>query len=534
MQALLETVLQEIRGVWRFRRYALVTAWLVCLLGWFAVYAIPDRFEARARVNVDTKTSMQPLLQGLAVEHDVPSQLNIVRQALVGSSSLAAVASKVGLDSTAQTPAARQQLITSLASRVEIALEPPATRDPRIPNTFYRITFRDENRQTALAVVDALLNSFVETTMGSERSGTQKAQRFFQDQLADYNQRLAEAEGRLAEFKKKNMGLVPGEQGDYFQRLQNERAELTRIESALAVASSKRLELERQLRGETPFVPGEGSSSVRSTAGGAGAQDTASRIQETQARLDDLLLRFTDRHPDVVATRETLQQLRERQRDELAALKRGDAGVASVSGAGSNPVYQNIQLQLNQTDVEIAALRGQIADHRRVEAELRRFADTAPEVEAEYARLTRDYDVTKTQYNNMLERLERARVSEDAEETGVIRFDIVDPPSVGTSPIFPNRPLFLIAVLFGGVVVGIAVAWLMHQLKPVFSSARSITDLTGLPVLGSVSRTWLEKQQIAMRRGLLRYSAASALLLIVFVVVVAVQRPASQLLRDLL
>lgn len=536
MHDLIQKVLSELQGAWRFRRYALGVAWGVCLLGWLVVYALPEKYESRARVNVDTRTALRPLLQGIAVDQDVESQLNMVRQALLGRTSLEKVARQVGLDVTATTPAERDALLTDLGSRLTIALEPPAVRDPRIPNTFYRITYTDNNRQTALKVVDVLLNSFVEDTMGGERSGTASAQRFLREQLTELDRRLAEAESRLAEFKKKNVGLVPGSQGDYFQRLQTEIQEVKRLQAAIGVGNTRRSELQRQLRGEIPFVASTAATAGQRPAGQSqgGPQDTSSRIQETQARLDDMLLRFTDRHPDVIATRETLQQLKERQKQEIEALKRGDPGAAALSGASSNPVYQNIQLQLNQADVELAVLRGQLSDHMRNEADLRKLASTVPEVEAEYTRLTRDYDVTKTQYNSLLERLERAKLSGDAEQTGVVRFDIVDPPTASFKPVFPNRPLFIAAVLLLGIGAGCGVAYLMHQIKPVFANSRVLAEMTGLPVLGTVTRTWIERQQAAMKAGLLRYSAVSVLLFVAFVVALVVQKPASELMRQLL
>jgi polysaccharide chain length determinant protein (PEP-CTERM system associated) len=387
-------------------------------------------------------------------------------------------------------------------------------------------------------VVDVLLNSFVEDTMGSDRSGTASAQRFLRDQLSDYGRRLAESEAQLAAFKQKNVGLVPGDDGGYFERLTTEMQEVKRLQGALAVAQSRRVELQRQLRGETPFVPPAGGiagGSRNAQGGGAnGPQDTAGRIQETQARLDDLLLRFTERHPDVIATKETLESLRVRQQEELAALRRGDPGAAARANASSNPVYQSIQTQLHEADVEIAGLRSQLGDRQRNEAELRRLVDTAPEVEAEYARLTRDYTVTRTQYDALLERLERARLSGDAEQTGVVKFNIVDPPSAGFSPILPNRPLFLFAVLVVGVGAGCGVAYLMHMLRPVFATSSSLADLTGLPVLGTVTRSWVEKYRAQLRNGLIRYSIASALLFVVFIGVVAVQQPGSRLLRQML
>ena len=528
MKELLDKIKADLYGAWRFRRYALVTAWIVCMLGWFIVLALPDTFEARARVNVDTRTALQNVLEGQVIRQDFESQLNLIRQSLLGRANLERVAEQVGINLTAMPAAQRDAVLSSLSERIEIALEPPAIRDPRIPNTLYRITIRDDNRDMALKVVDVLLNSFVEGTMRSDRTGTATAERFLREQLADYGKRLADAEAELAEFKKKNVGLVPGGQGDYFQRLTGHIQVAEDLEAQLVVATSRRDELQRQLRGESPFVPrGDSASSSDSSN-----QDTAGRIQETQQRLDDLLLRFTEKHPDVIAARETLEQLRERQKLELDAMRRGDAGAAAVARAQSNPVRQSIQLQLNQVEVEVAALRTQIADRRRHEADLRRLVDTVPEVEAEYARLTRDYDVTRTQYNALLEKLEKARISGDADKTGTVKFNIVDPPSAAFKPIFPNRPLFLIGVLFLGLAGGGGVAYLMHLLKPVFSSSASLVEITGLPVLGTVTRGWLDRDRAALRAGLKRYFVASGALVAIFCVALFIQQPASRALHQ--
>lgn len=531
MKELVDKSMGEIKGAWRFRRYALVTAWIVCLTGWFVVLALPDTFEARARVNVDTRTALNQVLSGQVIQQDFESQLNLIRQALLGRSNLEYVANQVGIDMTAMTPAQRDGVLSSLSGRIEIALEPAATRNPNIPNTLYRIAVHDSSRVQALKIVDVLLNSFVEGSMRSDRTGTATAMKFLREQIAEYGKRLADAEASLADFKKKNVGLVPGDQGDYFQRLTTQINAGEELQAQLTVATSRKAELQRQLRGESPFVPLDGSAA---RTGGASSNDTASRIQEAQTRLDDLLLRFTDKHPDVVATRETIEQLRARQQEELAALKRGDAGAAAVARAQANPVHQSIQLQLNQVEVEIAALRSQLAERKQNEASLRRVIDTVPEVEAEYSRLMRDYDVTKTQYNALLERLEKARISGDAEQTGTVKFNIVDPPSAGFNPIFPNRPLFLIMVLFAGLGIGAAVAYLMNLLKPVFADSSSLADATGLPVIGTIMHGWLEREHASLRAGLMRYVAAAALLLVLFGVTLIIQQPAARMLHQLI
>ena len=148
MQDILNKILDELRGAWRFRWIAIAVAWTVSVLGWAVVYALPDLYESNARVYVDTRTALRPLLQGVAVDQDVESQLVMVRQALLGRPNLERVAREADLFVRAATPEERQGLIDGMARSIQIALEPPAVRDERIPNTFYRISYRDtEPRQ---------------------------------------------------------------------------------------------------------------------------------------------------------------------------------------------------------------------------------------------------------------------------------------------------------------------------------------------------------------------------------------------------
>lgn len=531
MDAMLQMVLQELRGAWRFRRYALGAAWAVCLAGWAFVFTIPESYEARARVFVDTRTALKPLLQGLAVDQDVDSQLNMVRQALLSRPNLQTVARETDLDLQVTTPAEREALIDDLTRRITITMEPK--RDETQTDALYNITYTNTARDKAVEVVSTLLNSFVEDTLGGKRSGAESAQQFLREQLASYETRLAEAESRLADFKKQNVGLVPGEQGDYFQRLQTEMQEVRRVEAALAVATSRRAELDRQLRGEIPFVQGNDSGSNRTALSQSGS-DTTTRIRETQARLDDLLLRFTDRHPEVIAAKENLAELDRRRSEELAALKRGDASAAALSGAGANPVYQSIQLALNQADSEIAALRGELNLHQRTVNEFRSVVDTVPEVEAQFARLNRDYDVTKAQYNALLDRLEKSRISEDAEETGSVKFEVIEPPSAKLQPVSPKRPLLLAGVLLAGLGVGGAIAYLLNQLRPVFMDGDTLEGMTGLPVLGVVSMTWMDRQRAELRTGYLRYAGVVVLLFLAFGLVVALHSQAARLVSRVL
>ena len=546
MNHVVEEIVDHLKGGWRFRRVAVAAAWLIAVVGWTGVLVSPNSYQAQAKVYVDTSTALRPLLQGIAVDQDIESQLNLVRETLLGRPQLERVARDADLDLKVKNADDRDAMITHFREQISIDAAAPGGKSEtrRTTDSIYTITYRDRNRDKALTVVRSLLNSLVEDTLGGKRSGSDTAQKFLRDQIADYEKRLGASEESLAEFKKRNVGLVPGPgaQGDYFSRLQGEIAATRKSQTALDVALRRRQELEKQARTGTQFLPGAslpGSSRRAGSDTGArnssidGGNDTGSRIVAAQAHLDDLLLRFTEKHPEVIAARETLEELKARQIAQLEAVRRGDPGAAANLGLASNPVYQNIQTQLNQADVDIAAVRGELAEHERAEADLKRVANTAPEVEAEFARLTRDYDVTKAQYNSLLDRLEKAKLSDDAQQTGIVRFEIIDPPTSPLEPVAPKRPLLMTIVLLIALGGAIGIAMLLSQLRPVFTNTRALTELTGLPVLGSVTMTWPDRARAELRRGVLLVAGGSGALIALFAIVVMLHEPGARLLHQM-
>ena len=525
MNPAIEYLLDEMRSAWRFRWQALGLAAVLALLGWTIVFALPDKYQATARVFVDTRTALKPVLQSLAVDQDVTGQLNYVRQSLLAGPQLQRIAEQSGvLPPGGVDPVEQEKLLARMTASVLLTVRGAGgnEEDRNSGGTIYNITYRDGDRSRALKVVSTLVTTFVDETLGGKRAGSENAQKFLETQLLDYEQRLKLAEGRLAEFKKKNIGLMPTEQGGYFAQLQTELDASHRSETDLSIAESRRAELAKQLRGEAAVT------SSAAPAGGSGngmaAGDSVSRIREAQAKLDDLLLRFTDRHPDVIAAQTALDELKRRRASEIDSLRQGDPAAIAASGAASNPVYQSIQLALNQADVELASLRGQLGQHRAKVAELQRRLDTAPRVEADYAQLNRDYDVNKAQYSALLATFERARIGEKADNAGSVRFEIVQPPTVGATPVWPLRGLLLAGVLVAALAAGGAFAYWQHRVRPVVSSISSLVGLISVPVLGVVTGAFPEQTQSEQRRRTLRYAGALGGLLLALGVALVMSR----------
>ena len=523
MNAALEFIVEQLRGVWRFRWTAMLVAWVVCLLGWLIVLVMPDTYSAWARVFVDTRTRLNQVTQGIGVDSNFASEVEAVRQALLGAPQLDKVARAAILSYADASAASKGAIIDGLRARLIVEANGERGQAPDL----YVITYTDHDPHTTRRVVEELLRLFMANAVGGTAMSSETAQQFLTQQIGEYDKKLQAAESKLADFKRHNAGLVPGATGgDYFTRLHGDADTLSKEQLDLQVAEQKRDELRRQLSSEQPL-------SGAGIAGAGGATDTGSMIREAQGRLDELLLRYTEKHPDVLAARRNLDDLRKRQAGELAAVRRGDQAAIASTGLAANPVYQGIRLQLSQADVEVAALRRQVSDQQARIEETRKMINVAPEVEAEYARLNRDYDVTRGQYQALVERLNRARLSDKADATGVTRFEIVDPPSGGGQPVAPDRIRLILTVLLGGLAAGFGTAYFMHQLRPVFTSTRQLTELTQLPVLGSVSMTWLERHKAEGRRAAWAYSAAAGVLILLALITLATQGVASRFLHGL-
>jgi polysaccharide chain length determinant protein (PEP-CTERM system associated) len=527
MTPALEQAFEELRSAWRFRWIAVATAFVLAVMGWIVVFALPDRYEAYARVFVDTRTALKPVLQGLSMDQDVDAQINYVRQSLLAGPQLEKTAIDSGvLPASITDERQRARILGDLSDRITFTVTGAGNQgeDRSTAGTIYGIHYLDSSRARSLRVVTTLLNTFVDETLGGKREGSENAQKFLETQIKDYEQRLSMAEDSLAAFKKQHVGLMPSEQGGYFAQLQKDVDESKKTETSLSIAMSRRDELAKQLHGDAAISAAGSSAAVVGTQGVTNGGDTLSRIQETQAKLDELLLKFTDKHPDVIAASATLEELKARRATEMQNLRRGDASAVAESGAANNPVYQSIQLELNKADVEIAALRRELSQHQSTVAELRRRLDSAPQVEAEYQQLNRDYDVNKAQYTALLGTYQKARLGEQADNAGSVRFEIVVPPTAPVAPVWPLRTWLLAGIWVAALTAGAGAAYGLQRLRPVVSSLRALKELASFPVLGAVGIAFPSQQRVLFRRNLWRFSAAALVLVAAFGVALALSR----------
>lgn len=511
MHGLITEFLHYIQNATRYKWVSLAVAWVICLGGWVFVSQMPDVYTATTRVHVDTRSILRPLLQGLAIQPDVSSQIKLMTRLIFSRPNIEKIARMTDLDLGVKDEKAMEKLVKEVQDALKIEGG---------ENNLFTIGYTNPDPKTAKKVDQAVLTLFVEQSLGQTREDSDSAQKFLEQQIKEHEVRLQSAEQAREEYKRSNYALMSGTSGnnDLYTQL-NQLASLQE-EAKLKVQEGiqRRDQIQRQLENEEPMI-----ESAESGGTITASTPTEERIQNLKSKLDDLLLRYTDKHPQVVTLKKSIADLEKQKKAENVA-----AGIPENSATGvskeSNPVYQQLKILYGEAEANLASLEAREKAYQSKMEMLKQQMDERLKIETQLAGLNRDYDTVKTNYNQLLAKRETARMSGNMEQTtDAVKFRIVDPPQVPTKPSAPNRILLSSLVLLGSLIVGIGLAILISLLRPSFGTIQGLRDSTGLAVLGSISMNWIPEIRRRKRSEFMRFMVAVVSLVIVYVGVILLE-----------
>ena len=208
MHQVFRQLLTYVKEIWQYRWHAAIFSWFLCIAGWITVYFIPNRYEASARVYVDTQSILKPLLSGLAVQPNVDQQVLMITRTLVSRPNVEKVIRMADLDIKTKTAEDKEALIDRLSKQIELK---SVGRD-----NLYTIAYADTTPEVSKKVVQALLTIFVESSLGDKRKDADQARRFLDEQLKAYEQKLIIAENALKEFAGMSRDAVRRARGEKF------------------------------------------------------------------------------------------------------------------------------------------------------------------------------------------------------------------------------------------------------------------------------------------------------------------------------
>ena len=497
-----DEALVALHGVWRRRWLALGVAWGLGLLGWLVVSLIPNTYKSQARIYVQA-ASLLPDKVGMS-SGEQKANIETVRQLLSSVDNLQKVVRGTDLANHVSSDAE----IIAKAGVLQKAITIVAEQDNlfKISAVVAEGSMSDaQNAKLSKAVVQKLVDLFVDGNLRDGRTETGTSLKFLDAQIEQRGQQLAQVEARRATFESKYLSALPGG-GSIAERVALARSELSRVSSDYAAAASGLAAVNGQLAGipATTSTPG---SVINSVDG---------RVAQIQGQIADGQARgWTDNHPDMIALRGQLAR----------APAMGGGGARVTPGTSSqNPMY----VTLRSMQAEKQATAGALAARKaQLEGEINRILSlqaSDPEFSAAQNGLDRDYQALKTQYDKLLANREDLRLRGQVQaQTSPVKFNVIDPPSAPSVPSSPNRPLLLTLVLLAALGAGVGAAFGYGQLQTTYPTATRLERASGLPVIGTITEVITPSERIVRRKRQKQFAGGTAALVGVWALLMVVE-----------
>lgn len=480
-----------------------VTGFVVLCLGIIYVGTTwPKVFTSSTSIYVEEQNIIGPLMQGAAVQTEVIDRSGIAREIIYGRKIMLKVVDKLGFSSESLTPAQIERIIDDIKKRTIVTGR----------RNLITIEYSDSDPKIAYEVTKNLASFFIAESLADKVRESQGAYEFIDKQAQEYKAKLIQSEQELKKFRSEHVGAQPEVIGDMGRRNAELTARLEAISQELREAHIRRASLMRQLSGEAEAATNFSRNEQYKT-----------RIAELQSRLDTLRLSYHETYPDIVQLKAQIQDLR----NSIASNKNSGGGTVDES-AIANPLYQELQRSLYQTNTQIETLTARYEQTQRAFDQHMELGKRLQDYEAKLAELTRDYEVNREIYADLTRRRESARVSMniDKEEKGLAMR--IDEPAY--LPHKPSGPQFIHFVLAGPIIgfllpVGIVVG--LRKLDPRIRSEERLTEELGLPLLGLVPHMVSpadERRRVLTNTGLALFLASG----VGFMILLLVQRVAHQ------
>ncbi|MGA3333830.1 MAG: Wzz/FepE/Etk N-terminal domain-containing protein [Terracidiphilus sp.] len=464
-------------------------------LGWIVVWGItwvlPPRYKSSTLILVEQPTMPQNYVAP-NINDDLQARLQSMTEQILSRTRLLLIIQKLRLYDGAQKKLTDDQKIANMRKDIGVQL----VRDPQRQDiSSFTISYSASDPHLARQVTAELTGLFISENLKVRQEESEGTTDFLQQQLQGARETLSEQEAKVREFEGQHEGALPTQEASNLQILAGLQSQLQSEQDALNTAKQQRvylqalLEQERTVQSRVRPAGAEGTSATAPT-------DLASvdaQLDKLKTQLADLSSRYTDQYPDVQNVRKQIVKL-EVIRDNLIAATKAKSNEAKQpadnSGAAdptlTGPAMQTqSQLQANQMEIgnresAIANLKARINDYQgRLNAE--------PATEQQLADLSRGYDQSKANYDDLLKKEDESAMATSMEQMQEgERFTMLDPPSLPSKPDFPNRLKFCSIGLAVGLALGLIVAGGFEFMDDRLHTEKEIKSLLPIAVISEI------------------------------------------------
>ncbi|MAN51416.1 MULTISPECIES: XrtA system polysaccharide chain length determinant [unclassified Marinimicrobium] len=460
----------------RFRVWVVLTFLAVSFLPLVVGYLWPNTYTTEAVLYADETNIIEPLLKGRASVTGI-DRVKQAQETLYTRRVMERAAVGAGLVDSNATDESKAAAVRELRNGLSVRTESA--------NNF-RVSYSAKDPEKAFSALNSVVNVFIQDTARRKREESVGAFNFIDAQVESYRRQLELAEEKLKNFRAQN---TDGTEAQVSARINQLRNDIESLNLEIQESESRIASIREQLSQENQYQVAKGE-----------ADRLRDRRREMRRQLDQLLLSYQDSYPDVITLRQQIQDIDE----EITRLEFSGESYGSDANT-ENPLYEELRKQLSVAEVNLTAQKRRMQSLEQILDREYARAERVAENQAQLSDLTRDLEVTRNVYNEMLERKESARLSMtlDIEGQGV-NYRIQDP---ATFPLEPSGLRYIHFALVGpflGFLAPLGLLFIYVFLDPHYRSARSTqNDLPeGVDLIGIIPHYHTPLTERLMRKDM--------------------------------
>ena len=530
--------LQAIKGIIRRQKILFLVAFLaIFILSIIVAFVLPPVYRSQSTILIEEQQIPQEFVRTTITSY-VEERLQVITKQILSRPRLLEIIKEFNLYPEMKDRYTTEEIVKKMRAAISFEMINTDVTDRRTgrPTTAtiaFSLGYEGKDPSTVQKVANKLTSLYLEANLKTREQRASNITTFLERELKNLKNKIDEKESKISQFKQEHGQELPEYRTINMQALSRLNQHINQITMQVRSQQERKIYLEGQLANVDPLLPVV-------TDEGKTMMNPRERLKYLRLQLISLQSQLSDRHPDVKKMKGEIAELEAKvgktndSRGKIKQLKNSETRLAVLKGKlgpkhpdviklekeikllktqianlkaetavnklgenePENPAYINLKTQIASAEMEISSLN---QEKKQLEEKINHYQqliDNTPLVEQEYNDLIRDQQADQTRYQEIMNKLMEAKISQGMEESQQAeRFTIIDPALTPERPTKPNR---LAIVLIGFVLAlgaGVGLGAVRESLNDAIKTAEELGRLTGLPVFTSIPLMESHKEQ---------------------------------------
>lgn len=479
------------------KRWRLITACLLLAVtaGLIVYLAIPKSYQSTSTLSYEQQQINPTRMDPEQGRNQLKEAVATLQEVVLSRNNLEKLIDQFSLYEEARKRLPIEDVIETMRKDIKIM---PASR-----GDIFSVSFQGQDPDKVMKVTNALAALFIEENLKYRGERATETSKYTSEELGMAKKVMDEKEQLMRDYKLKYYNELPEQRASNMERLNTLNQQSQRLQEAVQNLERTKIMAQEQVAMLRRLsAAGVSSASAPSDAQAARQPLTdGQRLQQLREHYNTLLIKYTEKHPEVVRTKRLIEQLERRSGKEPPTAPAISAKSETSAGHAETLEIGRQQIQLAEYEANLRQLRAELATLPAEIAKYQGWIEATPVREAEWNALTRDYNELRRHYDELVARNLQAQSTETLERKQKgSKFKIVDSARRPDKPFKPNFLKIFLAVIAVGLGLGLGSTIVLDFIDTSFKDASEIEDYLGVPVICALPLITSEAEKRGKKR----------------------------------